>query len=147
VTTKRLSSNVTIEDVADRLADPAEYVRAVLQRMDDCLKRHGSAQVRIGVKGTGDRPNYRVEAVKADEGHLTGNSPSVLKAEMSGDEIKAFEQEMMRWTAAFFTAYSGISHRKLSVRAGALRREHWSTRYMSIEQVRALLGRIRGYSA
>ena len=55
-----MSPDVAISDVWNTLAKRDQYVSVVLARMHDCLKEHGNAAVRIGYKGTGQYPCFRV---------------------------------------------------------------------------------------
>src|SRR5216683_6788374 len=124
-----LRDDATIADVADELNKPVEYVRQVVGHMWDCRRAHGDASVRIGVMGQGRAPNYRIEYRQLDD-------PTV------------------------FAAYNGLSHKEIEdvgeanllVMLGmvdginpdrTLRREHWSSRVMSLDNVSELLGRLR----
>jgi hypothetical protein len=55
-----LSPHITIWDVLPTLAKPSAYIDAVLNRMDECVLAHGEAYVRLGVKGNGSYPSFRV---------------------------------------------------------------------------------------
>ncbi len=55
-----ISPDATIADVWSKLATREKYVATVLGRMHDCAKEHGNASVRIGFKGTGKYPCFRV---------------------------------------------------------------------------------------
>jgi hypothetical protein len=123
-----LRDDATITDVVDELNKPIEYVRQVLEHMWNCRREHGDASVRIGLMGQGRAPNYRIE--------YRPNDPTV------------------------FAAYNGLGHKEiedlgeanllvmLGVVEGTnpdrtLRRDHWSSRVMSLDDVSKLLGRLR----
>jgi hypothetical protein len=57
-----LDASATVGDVADRLRKPVEYLRAVLDALHVAQRRNPGAVLRIGLKGEGQYPNYRVDA-------------------------------------------------------------------------------------
>lgn len=55
----------TIATVWPHLAEPRIYVATVRHRMEQCLKEHGNAHVRIGIRGRGLKPCYRITHTSA----------------------------------------------------------------------------------
>ena len=55
-----MSPDVTIPDVWTTLAKRDQYASVVLARMYDCTKEHGNAAVKIGFRGKGIGPCFRV---------------------------------------------------------------------------------------
>jgi hypothetical protein len=107
----------TIADVAANLDKPVEYVRRVLEKLERCKRAHGDAQVRIGVRGRPECPNYLIEYVKEDR--KTGER-----------------------TVHPDAAYSGSTHRELAPRHIEDER-NWSPEEMNVTAVSALIGRLR----
>ena len=52
-----------VADVVTQLDHPIEYVRRVLEKLERCRRAHGDAQVRIGVRGRAECPNYLIEYI------------------------------------------------------------------------------------
>jgi hypothetical protein len=57
-----LDASVTAGDVADRLRNPVAWTRKALDALYVARRRHPDAVLRIGVKGNGSYPNYRIDA-------------------------------------------------------------------------------------
>ena len=57
---RKLPSDATLEWVWPHLAHQTEYVSGLLHKMKQCTKENGTAFVRIGVTGTGQKPYYRI---------------------------------------------------------------------------------------
>lgn len=107
----------TIADVVETLDHPVEYVRRVLEKLERCRRAHGDAQVRIGVRGRAECPNYLIESVHED----AKSHQAVVRPE---------------------AAYSGSTHRELAPRHIEEAR-NWSPEEMNITAVSALIGRLR----
>lgn len=107
----------TIADVVANLDSPLEYVRRVLEKLERCRRAHGDAQVRIGVRGKAERPNYLIE-------YVVENAKSGQKS-VNAD-----------------AAYSGSTHRELAPKHIEETR-NWSPEEMNITAVSALIGRLR----
>jgi hypothetical protein len=114
---KLIAADSTIADVVDGLNKPVEYVRRVLEKLERCKRAHGDAQVRLGVRGRAECPNYLIEYVRED----------------------AKTHERVTHQDA---AYSGSTHRELAVHHIAEVR-NWSPEEMNITAVSALIGRLR----
>jgi hypothetical protein len=112
-----MAADSTIADAVQKLADPVEYVRRVLDKLERCRRIHGDAQVRIGVRGRVECPNYVIESLRHDtkRGHTTIHSDA---------------------------AYSGSTHRELAPRH-IEETTNWSSEEMNITAVSALIGRLR----
>jgi hypothetical protein len=112
-----IAPDSTISDVVATLANPVEYVRRVLEKLEHCRRLHGDAQVRVGIKSRAECPNYLIESVKEDK--------------------KTKER-----VVTALAAYSGSTHRELAPRhiddAAS-----WSPEEMSVSGVSALIGRLR----
>lgn len=107
----------TIADVVENLAKPVEYVRRVLEKLEHCRRAHGDAQVRLGVRGRAECPNYLIEY---------------------GLENARTHERTVQPDAA----YSGSTHRELAPRHIEEAR-NWSPEEMNITAVSALIGRLR----
>jgi len=107
----------TIADAASGLNKPVEYVRRVLEKLERCKRAHGDAQVRIGVRGRAECPNYLIESISEDR--------------KTGERIVRPD-----------AAYSGSTHRELAPRHIEEAR-NWSPEEMNITAVSALIGRLR----
>jgi hypothetical protein len=107
----------TIADVVEALDHPIEYVRRVLEKLERCRRAHGDAQVRIGVRGRPECPNYLIEyAIEDPKSH----------------KITVFSD----------AAYSGSTHRELAPKHIEEAR-NWSPEEMNVTAVSALIGRLR----
>jgi hypothetical protein len=114
---KMISADSTIADVVDGLDKPVEYVRRVLEKLERCKRAHGDAQVRLGVRGRAECPNYLIEYVRED--------------------TKTHERVTYQ-----DAAYSGSTHRELAAHhIEAVK--NWSPEEMNITAVSALIGRLR----
>lgn len=137
-----LCADTTLADIVTRLHNPKRYIQRVLQNMEECGKNHGSVRVRIGITGTGDRPNYRIEPEhpeRIDLNLLTAK----MRGELPDERHKELEVQLAHF-AAHFSAYNGNSHERLA--DGHLHEAHWSDRYMSLEEVRNMLRHFREYA-
>jgi len=56
----KLTQQSTIADVMECLHDPEKYLFGVIKNLSSCFRRHGNAQVRIGTRGKGSYPHYRI---------------------------------------------------------------------------------------
>lgn len=118
---KAIAADSTIADVVGELDKPVEYVRRVLEKLERCKRAHGDAQVRLGVRGRSECPNYLIEYVR--ENAKTHESVTHQDA-----------------------AYSGSTHRELAHRHIEEAR-NWSPEEMNITAVSALIGRLRNPNA
>lgn len=106
-----LSHDAIIADVVSSLENAEEYVRRVLTTLVTVRREQGEVVVRIGIRGKGVLPNYRID-----------------RAGESGQSINAFD---------------GTTHKPFTdVRS--IDTSNWSTRSMTYDEVRGLLGSIRG---
>lgn len=112
-----IPDDATIADVVGNLDKPVEYVRRVLEKLERCRRIHGDAQVRVGVRGRAECPNYLIEYVVED--------------------ARTHEK-----TAHPDFAYSGSTHRELAPKHIEETR-NWSPEEMNITAVSALIGRLR----
>ena len=112
-----IDADATIASMVGGLDKPVEYVRRVLEKLERCKRAHGDAQVRVGVRGRAEAPNYLVEYVREDKKTL----------------------ERVTYQDA---AYSGSTHRELATHHIAEAR-NWSPEEMNITAVSALIGRLR----
>ena len=110
------AADATLADVVGGLDKPVEYVRRVLEKLERCKRAHGDAQVRMGVRGRVECPNYLIEYVV--ENVKAGTSTVVVDA-----------------------AYSGSTHRELAPKHIEETR-NWSPEEMNITAVSALIGRL-----
>ena len=112
-----IAADATIADMVGTLDKPVEYVRRVLERLERCKRAHGDAQVRVGVRGRAEAPNYLIEYVRED----------------AKTHQRASYQD---------AAYSGSTHRELAPHHIEDAR-NWSPEEMNITAVSALIGRLR----
>lgn len=112
-----------VADVLPTLQNPESYLRKMLHNMMLCKERHGSACVCIGTTGHGIAPHYRV---KPEDDYIE---------KILNDEN----------TEAYFVAYHGRSHKQLAWGSEELKAQHWSGHSTSLDDVRKLLGQVRGY--
>lgn len=105
-----------IADAVENLDHPIEYVRRILEKLERCRRVHGDAQVRIGVLGRAECPNYLIEYITEDVSGQKSIHPDA--------------------------AYSGSTHRELAPRHIEEAR-NWSSEEMNITAVSALIGRLR----
>lgn len=112
-----MAPDSTVADVVQTLADPVEYVRRILEKLERCRRIHGNAQVRIGVRSRVECPNYLIEYLLPD-----------ARNDHSSPHPDA--------------AYSGSTHRELGSRH-IEETMNWSPEEMNITAVSALIGRLR----
>ena len=116
-----LPDDSIVADVVTQLDNPIEYVRRVLEKLERCRRAHGDAQVRIGVRGRAECPNYLIEYILEDK--------------------KSHEKSVFA-----DAAYSGSTHRELAPRHIEETRS-WSCEEMNVTAISALIGRLRKPSA
>jgi hypothetical protein len=126
---RTLDDDATITDVVRRLNAPTEYVRRVVANMWECKRQFGAASVRIGLLGEARAPNYRIEYPKGDDKIPT------LFASYRGQGHK--EDDGLD----DFTIDTLLGHRPRPKRMTRL--EHWSSRAESLDEVSALLLKLR----
>ena len=111
------AADATLADDVGGLDKPVEYVRRVLEKLERCKRAHGDSQVRIGLKGRSECPNYLIEyAVENPKTHVRS-----IRAD---------------------AAYSGSTHRELAPKH-IEDAKNWSPEEMNITAVSALIGRLR----
>jgi hypothetical protein len=91
------------------------------RKLERCKRAHGDAQVRLGVRGRAECPNYLIEYVR----------------ENAKTHERVTHQD---------AAYSGSTHRELAPRHIEEAR-NWSPEEMNITAVSALIGRLRNPNA
>jgi len=133
----KLSPDATIEGVLKTLRNPEAYLVGVLSNMIPCKRQHSSAVVRIGTKGEGYFPHYRVEP---SESRL-----AVLEREILAVTSEEARRHSAHRLASYFNAYRGTSHKRLDWGHNELQEESWSSKSTTIDQVQELLGQVRGY--
>ena len=111
----KLERDATIETVISTLRKPEDYVCGVLEKLHACRKDYGTAAVRIGITGRGVAPYYRIV-----HGAQAG-SPD------RDDQIYG----------AFYD-----NHRPLEAQTSSEMNGHWSSRFMTLEDVQDLRGRL-----
>ena len=114
-----MAPDATVADVVQTLDRPVEYIRRILEKLEHCRRVHGDAQVRIGVRGQLECPNYLVEYLRTDP-------------KTKGTSVHPV------------AAYSGSTHRELA--AKHIEDAIWSPEEMNITAVSALIGRLRNQS-
>ena len=67
-----IDADSTIASMVEGLDKPVEYVRRVLEKLERCKRAHGDAQVRVGVRGRAEAPNYLIEYVREDKRPWSG---------------------------------------------------------------------------
>jgi hypothetical protein len=56
-----LPKDVTLRDLLQKFENPDDFVRRAFGVLHDASKEHGDVVMRLGLTGTGKRPNYRLE--------------------------------------------------------------------------------------
>jgi len=56
-----LAKNVTLRDIRSKLSNRESYVAAAFGVVHRAAREHGDIVMRLGVTGTGQAPNYRIE--------------------------------------------------------------------------------------
>ena len=121
--TERISGDATLADV---IQTPEDYLCAVLRHLHRCRKENGGNLVlRIGITGRGIVPHYRID---------------------EHSRWKLFDNEENDNFAAV-AAFNGRNHEPLVTEGEEpelLHDHNWSTRAMTFDEVKALLGSLRG---
>ena len=86
--TTPIGPNDTIADVVSTLHDPEWYLLGVRAKMGQCKNAHADAVVRIGIRGKGEYPCYRVTYNGPDGERLFGAFTDNHKRFPSKDESK-----------------------------------------------------------
>lgn len=139
-----LPSDSTIGDLVERstLTQSESYVRGVLENMHACRREHGSALVRIGITGEGRRPHYWVSPELPDRDVNAALDIEDLDFELLLDPTRS--QEWANKHSRSFLIFDGRNHgRREEWGILEVRREHWSTRQSTLEQLAELLGELR----
>lgn len=132
---KNVPKDATIADVLSELDQPEDYVRQVFGNMTPIFRQHGAAVVRIGTTGTGFSPHYRI-----DPGD--GFNAATAKFGLDGSEPDADANDYFE---AHFVAFDGRNHQQRGEwGSGTLMEQNWSEGRMTYDEVKALLGKIRG---
>jgi len=127
----KLPENVTIDYLVRNglLRKPEDYIRSVWRNCLNFRKNHGAFCVRLGLSGTGDSPNYRIEfAVEPKEKPTSKEIGDFFAGRKSHPALEAL--------VAKNNAFSGRSH-KVSVTG--LDRDNWSVATQDEEAIRRLL--------
>lgn len=127
----KLPENVTIQYLVRNglLRKPEDYIRSVWRNCLNFRKDHGAFCVRLGLSGTGDSPNYRIEFAVAPKEQPT--------SEEAGDFFAGRKSHpAMEALVAKNSAFSGRSH-KVSVTG--LDRDNWSTATQDEDAILSLL--------
>jgi len=124
--THKVARNATIRDVLGTLSNPVEYVRGVFQNLHEMRRENRRVVVRIGSQGYGSAPHYRVDEQTQRE--------------------KLFSPGEVEPAYIPLAAFRGSGHKPLVATGDEdiLRDEHWSTASSSYEELRELLGEVRG---
>jgi len=109
-----IPSDSTIATVWPKLAHQRQYVARARLKMETCAKLHGSASVRIGVTGSGQKPCFRITYKDGDAEAIYGSfwdmgdplekedaqNQNWSTAAMSFAEVDAFLKEKIDWPKA-----------------------------------------------
>jgi len=151
-----LSPSATIADIVQGLDDPVEYVRGVLGNLMACQKQTEGdpVQVRIGVKGRGKWPHYRVEP----EGtYFNQAAHDLFSPALEGFSQLARQSRGLPLRSSIknrpgemLGVFHGRSHKPLlhedpAVLEAIILENSWSTKESTLEEVRELLGELRGF--
>lgn len=112
----QIAANSTILTVRDSLDEAIPYLRAVLEKLWECKRENGDAQVRIGIRNGSGSPNYRIETIMDEE---TGQ-------------------------ARVIAGFSGKTHRPLSYDK-IQKFDDWSIETVSLAKVSAHIGELRNF--
>jgi hypothetical protein len=119
----KLEANATIADVAALLDKPVEYVRLALSNLHAFAKENNGAHLTIGVTGKGIAPHYKI------------GIPQELDLGL-GEPIKFTSTPKI---------FDGRTHKELrDITADQIRGLHWSSRSTSLDELKQLLGKLRG---
>ena len=135
-----IRENDTIRDIIGRVRDRDRYLRGVLDNMMKCQREYDRAVVvRIGLSGKGVHPHYRIEP----EGGWFDGEERKLDALEDPEERRLIGAEVL---ATCFNAYHGSKHKKVDAWGhDELKDGSWSKGFMTVAEVRELLGEVRGY--
>ena len=133
---QKLANDVTLQEVINTLDNPKEYIRRVLENMQEYKKRHGDAYVQIGISGRGISPHYRI--FPDPETFLLEKKAVFAKAFGNVVENKSVEEIETQ------DIFNGKSHKLMTkFYVNALEEHNWSTKKLHIEEVRKILGKLR----
>jgi hypothetical protein len=89
-----LPRDATLRTAYPHLKNQRQYLGGVYQKLRAVANVHGNASVKIGVKGSGQKPNYRIFYYESDrphfeiiEGSYFDNHTSFTDEELSGDAV------------------------------------------------------------
>ncbi|TPL76242.1 hypothetical protein FJ941_25545 [Mesorhizobium sp. B2-3-13] len=119
-----MSDQTTLRDLweSGRLKGAEEFLRQVWVRMRDCEKLYGPSCVRVGLKGSGASPNYRVRPIQKVE----------FPEPKDGQWLDETQYEYL---ALMNCAYGGLSHTRTH---SGLGQETWSKIANTIDEVQRL---------
>jgi hypothetical protein len=66
---KAIPPDSTIKTIWPHLTHQNPYVSGVLHKMRKCNAEQGRASVKIGVGGTGQKPNYKIFSLSPEDNH------------------------------------------------------------------------------
>lgn len=102
----KLAPDETIETVLPHLVNPDDYVREVFKKMHSHKEIRDRLSVRIGVKGTGQRPYFRI-VCDAVEG-MQDRDDQILGAYYdNGDPLQTSANTNSNWSTKT-TSYEGV---------------------------------------
>lgn len=125
----RINNIAKISDIVDKLSKPEDYVRRVYGNMLAYKNENGAAFVRIGITGKGRAPHYRLQHSR---------TVVFLLPPDDWDEKRKVEE----WKL-YYRAFNGTSHEMMNWSDEQLSENNWSGEEMSLEDIKALLGRLR----
>jgi len=119
-----LLGSETIRDIIDSLDKPESYVRGVLGSMFNYRQTIAEPIVAIGVTGKGIVPHYRLQPAS------------------NGEDVLESVTDYWNNVAAF----NGRNHKQMEWDASQIKGDNWSGGRMTLGEVQALLGDLRGYN-
>ncbi|TPI63945.1 hypothetical protein FJ417_03315 [Mesorhizobium sp. B3-1-7] len=119
-----MSDQTTLRELweSGRLKGDEEFLRQVWVHMRDCEKRFGPSCVRVGLKGSGAAPNYRVQPIQKVE----------FSEPKDGQWLAENQYEYL---ALRNCAYSGVSH---APTVSGLAKENWSKLANTLDEIEQL---------
>ncbi|MDB5577278.1 MAG: hypothetical protein JWR80_2454 [Bradyrhizobium sp.] len=115
-----LAGSESVRNVITTLEKPEKYVLGIFRNMDALRKEQIASTVSIGITGRGIAPNYRLDASE------------------EADHVKMVERYEYP-----SIPFRGQTHQPLTF--DFIDNGHWSSAVMTFEEVKNLLGDLRGY--
>ena len=112
-----LDIDATIDDLAESLDDPEDYVRRALDNLHAEVRKEPNSRLTIGITSYGVYPDYKIDVPV---------------------EFKKLDMQSM----PPFKVFSGQTHQEL-VDPSSDRYEHWSAASTSLVELQALLDNLR----